>query len=291
MTNELEQVFKTKKSLRDYITSCGDKPLSEILKTEIYGLENQEEKYDDFNDTKIDIEITSDRPNPVVMKIDLTQKIQTFMHLVNGADKINAKTLIWLITKEDNDCLETVEKINSHMYEGIDIYVIKCHLNDDKIAFKLLLKPEVNRQKKPLKESRERKITNTNIKQQEFWTKFQNYCDKNQTDIQIPKPEPKHYHYASKATGKSSIYFTISLTKKYVSCELRVTDDKLFTEIEGRKLEFEEALGRLEWIVKDGQKMKTIRNLIDIDTENELSWDEAFECLLGTAEKFKMLLK
>ena len=129
----------------------------------------------------------------VILQIaELTQSLDLFNNIISDSMIENlphTPLLVWIVANEKERILRLADFLNNRAKTGW-IFVFKASLNDDKIAFECLLKPQI-----PEKKTR---VVNTNTPakqlQQEYWQAYFDKCDELQSEMQV-NPAPRHYQY------------------------------------------------------------------------------------------------
>src|SRR5574344_502901 len=120
----------------------------------------------------------------VVSICDLTQKMETMVSLLNELENLNlekAPFIVWYVTSAKEELITATKALNHFSIKGIKIFIFKAFLNEDKMNFECLLKPDILNNSKGGK---------TKQLQFEYWTKYSEICDLlGEGDYQIiPKP-------------------------------------------------------------------------------------------------------
>lgn len=273
-----DKVFKSRKNFRNFIANEGQVELESLIDSKLQILSVSEESTEEH----ADIIAVCNSYEKTIIECELKQNIKTFANLLKYASGHNAKHIIWLVNQEAQEAVETVSWVSKYLNFNVQIYIIKCHLNSDKIAFKELLKPSANVYKKT------KKITPTKEKQAEFWEEFEKFTIQNNSSVKISQPAPQHWQYIPIGMAGVSIQLTINTNKKNLGCELLIAKDKeLFYKLEEFKNDIEKQLGNLEWQALEGKKSSRIKTTLDFDIENKDSLENAFKWLINTTDKFK----
>lgn len=238
--NELAaSAFKSRKNFRNFVAEEGKAELENIIGSSMQFLSVSEESTGD----QPDILAVMNTHEKTVIECELKQNIKNLATLLKHASGYSAKNIIWLVNQESPDAIQTAEWLSKIISYDVKLYIIKCHLNNDEVCFKELLKPSANAYQRPRV-----KITNTKEKQGEFWQEFYDYTTENDSPIKISHPAPQHWQYISIAMSGVSIQLTINTSKNNLGCELLIAKDKeLFYKLEGLKKNIEKQLGKLDW--------------------------------------------
>ena len=220
---------------------------------------------------------------PIITFSELTQNFETFLNNV-GSDLVQnlpySPYFVWIVANERENILKTLDLINKHAIKGFGIFVFKAFLNEDKMEFKCLLKPEL------------RKANNSNTPakkmQLEYWEKYFEVCDETQSEMQV-SPESQHWQYLPIGKRGVSIMLSVSSVKKYVGVDLVINYDKsIFEKLYAYKNEIEKELGELEWVNIQKNKSCKVRQIYSVDLDDRENWLDAIKKQIEIAENFKM---
>ena len=218
----------------------------------------------------------------VVVKIcDLTQKIETLSSALADSTIQNLQKppfIVWIVTSPKDELLEVVKTLNKFSVKGTKIFVFKAFLNEDKIKFECLLKPDI------LNNSKGGKAKQLQL---EYWTKYSEICDLlGEGDYQII-PKPQHWQYLP--LGKTGISFqlTINTRDSFIGVDLCITNNvQLFDLLNSHKTDIEQELGALEWINKSNIKTARIRKTINIEITQD-NFESIARTHIEIAKEFK----
>lgn len=220
----------------------------------------------------------------IVTFAELTQSIETLTNTV-GSDLVKnlpkPPFIVWIVANERENILNALDVINKNTIKDFGIFVFKAFLNEDKIDFKCLLKPEL------------RKANNSNTPakkmQLEYWEKYFEICDEVQSEMQV-SPESQHWQYLPIGKRGVSIMLSVSSVKKYVGVDLVINYDKsIFEKLYANKDEIEKELGELEWVNIQKNKSCKVRQTINADLDNREMWKDTILKHIQIAEKFKSI--
>ena len=226
----------------------------------------------------------------VILQIaELTQSLDLFNNIISDSMIENlphTPLLVWIVVNEKERILRLADFLNNRAKTGW-IFVFKASLNDDKIAFECLLKPQI-----PEKKTR---VVNTNTPakqlQQEYWQAYFDKCDELQNEMQV-NPAPRHYQYIGIGKKGVQIMQTINTVNNTISTELFINNDKeIFKKLYKAKDEIEKELGALDWQELEGKKSSRIRKTYEFDLTNKDLWTNATETHIKLAEEFRVVFK
>lgn len=219
---------------------------------------------------------------PVVRIADLTQNIETLINKIGNEDFDTNQYLVWFISREKDEIVKTIKKLNGT--NGLGIFIMKTLIvNDDEIGFECLLQPE-------LKEKIKRTInTETPAKQLQkvYWDVYFEECDEQQSLMQVD-PQPRHYQPVSIGKKGIQIMQTINTQHNYIASEIGINNDKtIFEKLLKRKEEIESEVGELEWDSKEKNKSSKIRKIYLTDVSNLENYRKIAKEHIKMAEQLK----
>jgi len=219
----------------------------------------------------------------VLSYAQLTPTCEGLMNALNEF-RDNQKVFLFLyIANEKPEITKFIKYLNNTFNKMCGIFLVKAILNDDKMEFECLLKPQIQEKKQ--------RVVNTNTPakqlQQEYWQAYFDKCDELQSEMQI-NPAPRHYQYIGIGKKGVQIMQTVSTVDKYIATELSINNDKsIFHKLEEHKEQIEKALGTLEWHIKEGVDSCKIRQKIYFDISMTEIRDAKVEEHIKLAENFK----
>ncbi|MBR1626474.1 MAG: DUF4268 domain-containing protein [Bacteroidales bacterium] len=222
----------------------------------------------------------------VVTITDLTQNFETFVNAVNNPTVLELPQkpyFAWIITNPKDRIMNVLRLINEGSTGDLGIFVFRAFLNNDKMDFECLLKPELKEKQKKAKT-----ITKTGEIQYDYWKIYSEVCDEmGEGDFQI---EPASQHYQNLPIGKKGVYIkqTMSVKDNYVASEIFIGNNKqLFADLKKNEKEIEKELGTLSWDCKDSNKSCFIRRMIFVDFTNPERYQEYAKQQIEMAIKVK----
>lgn len=223
----------------------------------------------------------------IVTLAELTQNFETLTNTI-GSDLVKnlsqAPFIVWIVANERENVLNAVSTINKYSCRGFGIFVFKACLNEDKIEFKCLLKPQITKQTRNSE-------TQAKTLQLEYWQKYFEKCDELQSDMQI-NPKPQHFAYIPIGKAGVQIMQTINTADNYIATELLINNKKeIFNELVKNKVEIEKLLGELNWYSPENIKSSKIRKTYNINIDNKKDWETATCVHIRMAETFKEVFK
>lgn len=219
--------------------------------------------------------------------------------IITYASGHDAKTIIWIVKKVKEEHRQAIDWLNDHTDREINIFLIRLELwqiGDSNIAPKFNIISSPNNWTKTVKstQSTNNKITELNLLQLEYWTKFSEYLDSNDTPFNSRKPQPHHWYNLPIGSSLCKISLTTNSVKKSISSALHIKEDKnLYDYLYNQKEEIENEMNtKLEWKRLDDKKISIIEiNHNNINPSNEDNWDEMIKMHIGDAKKFYYTFK
>ena len=255
------EVLKSRQNFSDYIEQNADTVIKNLLK--------------DYP------------PRPLqIIYPQLTQSSDGLMEIVSRLEGNPKAYIFWFIVNEKED-LKNIALTLNHFFDKnyCGIFIIKAVLNEDKIEFEPILKPEA-----PTKQIRNEN-TPAKLSQKAYWEKYFEICDELQSDMQV-NPAPQHYQYISIGKKGVQIMQTVNTKDKYIATELFINNDKdIFKKLMEQKNEIEKKLGLLDWQALEGKKSSRIRQILNYDISDVSQIDKAIKDHIKMAEDFRETFK
>jgi hypothetical protein len=213
--------------------------------------------------------------------------------LVTYASGYDAKIIVWVVKDVREEHRQAIDWLNEHTDEDIEFYLIQIELwqiGESPFApkFEIISKP--NDWTKTVRSSVESKdLTETKIKQMEFWDGLKDYAKINYPKIRPQKSHPQHWLNISIGSSQAHACLSINSREHLFTTEIWIGDNKEFYHnLEQHKEEIEADLGeKLEWLELPEKKASRIKISTTGDFDNQDKWEEYFEWLLQMTEKFQ----
>lgn len=197
---------------------------------------------------------------------------------------LDAKVQIWIVSEAREEHQRTVNWLNEHSDEYINIFLVELKLwtiDNSRFApkFRIICKPD-NWGK-----------TNNAIKTlyRQFWEGFRGYCQRQgATDVSTQNaPDLSNYNVH---IGDGRYYFMaiLSTRKDEIAVKVGIRPDSqsdVYPQLWNHKEEIEQSIttgNRWEW--KEAGIKLTSDLLVDLDSDN---WDEAYAWILETLRQFR----
>ena len=213
--------------------------------------------------------------------------------LVTYASGYDAKVIVWTVKDVREEHRQAIDWLNEHTDEDIEFYLIRIELwqiGDSAFApkFEVISKP--NDWTKAVRNSADiAELTDTKVKQLEFWNLLKEYAKRGYPKIRLQKTYPKHWTNISIGNGGAYISLTINSRENLFGTELYVPDNKeLYKQLADHKDEIENELGeKVEWMELQEKKASRIKVSRSGNFEQTEKWEEYFEWMLQETEKFQ----
>lgn len=213
--------------------------------------------------------------------------------IITYASGYDAKVIVWIVKDAREEHRQAIDWLNEHTDEDIEFYLVQIELwqiADSPYAPKFDLVSKPNDWTKAVRNSTETgELTETKVKQLEFWTQFKEYVKRNNTKIRLQKSYPQHWTNISVGSSDAHISLTINSREGMFGTELYIPDNKeLYKKLLEHKDEIESKLDeKPTWMELPGKKASRIRVLVPGSFDDEKKWEESFAWLLKEAEKFQ----
>ena len=215
--------------------------------------------------------------------------------IITYASGYDARTIIWVVKDAREEHRNAIDWLNENTGEEVGFYLLRIELwqiGDSPLApkFEIISKP--NDWAKAVKSSVDSsELTDTKIKQLQFWDEFKSYAKENNTKLRFQKSYPQHWTNISIGSSDCHIALTINSPKNFFTCDIYIPDNKdLYQEFLSKKDLIESELSeKMEWMELPNKKASRIRLSYPGSFEDEKKWEIYFSWLLAVAEKFKVV--
>lgn len=207
---------------------------------------------------------------------------------------VNAEIIVWIAPRFYDEHRDAVQWLNNSSREGVDMFALRLEvwkIGESDPAMKLdpVEKPsewkeKARRAATDLSESEERR--------EEFWTRFRNRIEEEQTPLRPRKPLPR-LHY-SNPIGKAGyhLYFAFDVTARERHLGLVIEDDEdAYFALESQQEQIEAEIGQpLLWIepseTQGGKMRSQIQLRADGSLEDRTDWEKHIDWFLEYGERF-----
>ncbi|NKQ38681.1 MAG: DUF4268 domain-containing protein [Methanosarcinales archaeon] len=218
--------------------------------------------------------------------------------IITYASGYDAEIIIWIVKDVRDEHKQAIDWLNDHTDEKINFFAIKMELwkiGESLFAPKFQIISKPNDWAKAIKKSTgQSALSDTKLLQFDFWNKFKEYAQTNNSKLRLRKTYPQHWYDISFGSSNAHIALAINSQSNRIDCTIYIPDSKdLFYKLEKQKEKIEQELDmKLEWMVLEGKKASRIKISSEADINNSEKWNEYVEWLENTASKFqKVFLK
>jgi len=211
--------------------------------------------------------------------------------LITYASGYDARVIVWIVKDVREEHRQAIDWLNEHTDEDIEFYLVRIELwqiGDSPYAPKFDIISKPNDWTKAVRSSTDKsELTETKVKQLEFWTQFKDYARRQQTRLRFQKSYPRHWTDITIGSSDAHIALTANSREGTFGAELYIRDNKeLYAKLFQRKENIEAELGEgLDWQELPNKKASRIQLTKSGNFEDESKWKEYFAWLLEEAEK------
>lgn len=174
--------------------------------------------------------------------------------IITYASGYDAEIIIWIVRDVRDEHQKAIDWLNEHTDENIGFFLIKIELwqiagSNPAPKFEIIVSP--NEWAKAIKTSPTNgELTETKLKQLEFWNKFKNYVRTNDTRIRLQTPRPQHWYDVSMGSSDAHVALTVNTRENLIGCEIYIGRNKdLFNFLRNHIDEIEKEVGEsIEWV-------------------------------------------
>ena len=215
--------------------------------------------------------------------------------IMTYAAGLDAFSIIWIaksFTEEHRAALDwpnriTEENIN---FFGIEIEVIQIGDSLPAPQFKVVAKP--NDWSKSVRSSASTgELTDTKLKQQQYWTEFKEYVEKNGSPFKVQKPSPQHW--TNIALGRSNFYLSLTVnSQSHIICiNLEIGGARAKEHFDKLRDLYEEdskehISADIEWLRLDDRKSCMVKLSKSFNFTDESSRDEQYAWFVEYVKKY-----
>lgn len=213
--------------------------------------------------------------------------------IITYASGIEANTVIWVVKEAREEHRQAIDWLNENTTEDLDFFLIKIEvwqIGNSPYAPKFDIISQPNDWSKTVKQSVSgNKITETKIKQKEFWDKFREYAENKGAKISMRKTNPRHWYNLSIGSSDAYLSLTLNSFDNVIRTELYIPKNKdKYYQLEKNRDKIEKEIGtKLIWMDLDGKLASRIKIEKDGNIDEEDRWEEFFDWLLEWSEKFQ----
>ena len=207
----------------------------------------------------------------------LTASSDGLMEAVNKLHFNDKAYIFWFIANEKEDLTKVATILNQNFdKKSFGIFIIKACLNDNKMKFNCILKPEHSINKN----------TPCKVMQKQYWEKYFEICDEMALDLQV-NPQYQHWQYLPMHKRRVCLMLSVSIQKEYIGVDLVISDKTIYKYLYNLKDKIEAELGKLEWINEPNNKTTKIRKTLTYDVNDLNTQAKAVKDHIDLALQFK----
>ncbi|MBU1037152.1 DUF4268 domain-containing protein [Patescibacteria group bacterium] len=223
-------------------------------------------------------------------KIVIENQLETTNHdhlgkIITYAAGYDADIIIWIFREIREEHRQAIDWLNENTNEDVAFFAVKLELwqIDNSVPapkFQIISSP--NEWAKILKQGGNKdELTDTKLKQLDFWTKLKTYAQEQKSPIKFQTPRPQHWYDVSIGFSEAHILLTVNTRDNFISCGLYVSNDKkLYTDLKDKEIFIEKELNvKLEWRDRDVASL-IIDKKDGFDIQDEQNMQEYFNWLI-----------
>lgn len=204
--------------------------------------------------------------------------------IITYASGLDAETIVWIVKSVRDEHKQAVDWLNEHTDQKINIFVIQIEvwkIGDSPYApkFQVIAKPN-DWAKAVKKATNQSELSDTQLLQLEFWTKFKEYVkehDEPDGQIKLRKAYPQHWYDINFGFSNAHIALTVNSRTAEMTCEIYIPDSKqlfscLFTEKDVIENELSEKLIWEELPKKKASRIK-LSSQCELLNQKEKEWE------------------
>jgi hypothetical protein len=218
-----------------------------------------------------------------------------FGKLFTYGSGLDAGILIWICKHVREEHRQAIDWLNEKTDNTLQIFVIKMEawkIDDSKPAPKFQIICSPNDWARTVKDTSidSNKLSETNLRQLDFWTEFNTYMSENNPGFKSRKPQPQHWYDIAIGSSQAHISLTISFSKNFIRSELYMPDNKdLFQKLANNKdaIEKDLDLSNLSWNALPKAKASSISiRKTTPPLKDDGNWASCFEWYAEIIKKF-----
>ena len=215
--------------------------------------------------------------------------------IMTYAAGLDAFSIIWIaksFTEEHRAALDWLNRITEENinFFGIEIEVIQIGDSLPAPQFKVVAKP--NDWSKSVRSSASTgELTDTKLKQQQYWTEFKEYVEKNGSPFKVQKPSPQHW--TNIALGRSNFYLSLTVnSQSHIICiNLEIGGARAKEHFDKLRDLYEEDSKEhistdIEWLRLDDRKSCMVKLSKSFNFTDESSRDDQFAWFVEYVKKY-----
>ena len=213
--------------------------------------------------------------------------------LITYASGYDAKVCVWVVKDVREEHRQAIDWLNEHTDEDTEFYLVRIELwqiENSPYAPKFEIVSKPNDWTKTIRNSSDNgELTETKVKQLDFWNQLKEFARKNNSNIRFQKSYGQHWMNISVGSSMAHLALIANFRDRIAGIELYIPNNKqLYKHLFGNKTEIESELSEnLEWMELPEKKASRIKINIEGNFEDEKKWENYFEWMIKEVEKFK----
>lgn len=200
--------------------------------------------------------------------------------IIEYASAFKASYIIWISPKITEEHRSALDWLNEHTVQdihffGIEIKAYKIGESLPAPKFEVICKP--NEWTKYTRATAQKEISKFGIQYFEFWSEFNNFLEKKNSNVQIGKPSHEYY-YSIKGNPKNiNMYFNIIKKNKEARFEIYINDNKLYDFIKNNYSHLFESFFDGKLNIKNRSRDDIMASSIAFDIDEKSNWEKTFK--------------
>lgn len=198
---------------------------------------------------------------------------------------LDADIAIWVVKDVNEEHKQAVEWLNENSFEKINIFLVKVELwkiGNSPIAPKFQIVCEPNNWAKVLKQQSKENISDTELKQMEFWQGFIDYSKNKGITYLSQRASIYNWYVVRIGSSDYKIKLIHSVNSDMIRCQLEIFNDDIYKKLEQYKNEIDSKINGLEWEYLEDRKVNRISC-----SNNSKDNDSSYVWLLDMVDRFK----
>lgn len=214
--------------------------------------------------------------------------------LITYASGLQAEIIIWIVKEVLEEHQQAIDWLNENTDEKINFFAIRMEIwqiGNSIPAPKFHIVSQPNNWTKTVKQIiTQKKLSETQISQKEFWDEFKNYVEEHKINLKLRKTKARHWYNISFGRSDCRLSLTVNSQKKQIACEVYIPNSpETYEEFLLNKENIEKELGELEWMELPNRKASRIKQLRKGDYLDQDKWLDYFKWLSDKALKFQKI--
>ena len=215
--------------------------------------------------------------------------------IMTYAAGLDAFSIIWIaksFTEEHRAALDWLNRITEENinFFGIEIEVIQIGDSLPAPQFKVVAKP--NDWSKSVRSSASTaELTDTKLKQQQYWTQFKEYVEKNGSPFKVQKPAPQHWTIIALGRSNFQLSLTVNSQSHVICVNLEISGEHAKEHFDKLRDLYEEDSKEhistdIEWLRLDDRKSCMVKLSKSFNFTDESSRDDQFAWFVEYVKKY-----